>query len=307
MNRYKKIICSILVCVLMVTAVGCGKTKNSSTKKYDGNYIFYVSRDKDKLENEQYKTKSSDTLEQVDEMIKKLTGKAIPKKVIVNSYNLLDGILTLDFSEEYLEISKDEEVLIRAAVVLTLTQIESVDYVAFTVNDSALTRRDGTIIGNMQATDFVDNYGSDNNIVFSTRFILYYGNEDSSNLKECDVMENYTGEESKEKFIVKRLIEGPDEKGYNRIFSKDIKLISVMTTDNICYVNFNSNFLTEQIVGSPELAIYSIVNSLSELNYVHKVQIMVNGDTNVSFKGVKLDNAFIRNLDYIENETKEGE
>ena len=147
-------------------------------------------------------------------MIKKLTGKAIPKKVIVNSYNLLDGILTLDFSEEYLEISKDEEVLIRAAVVLTLTQIESVDYVAFTVNDSALTRRDGTIIGNMQATDFV---------------------------------------------------------------------------------------------GSPELAIYSIVNSLSELNYVHKVQIMVNGNTNVSFKGVKLDNAFIRNLDYIENETKEGE
>ena len=240
-------------------------------------------------------------------MIKKLTGKAIPKKVIVNSYNLLDGILTLDFSEEYLEISKDEEVLIRAAVVLTLTQIESVDYVAFTVNDSALTRRDGTIIGNMQATDFVDNYGSDNNIVFSTRFILYYGNEDSSNLKECDVMENYTGEESKEEFIVKRLIEGPDEKGYNRIFPKDIKLISVMTTDNICYVNFDSNFLTEQIVGSPELAIYSIVNSLSELNYVHKVQIMVNGNTNVSFKGVKLDNAFIRNLDYIENETKEGE
>ena len=73
------------MCVLMVTAVGCGKAKNSSTKKYDGNYIFYVSRDKDKLENEQYKTKSSDTLEQVDEMIKKLTGKAIPKKVIVNS------------------------------------------------------------------------------------------------------------------------------------------------------------------------------------------------------------------------------
>ena len=93
------------MCVLMVTAVGCGKAKNSNTKKYDGNYIFYVSRDKDKLENEQYKTKSSDTLEQVDEMIKKLTGKAIPKKVIVNSYNLLDGILTLDFSEEYLEIS----------------------------------------------------------------------------------------------------------------------------------------------------------------------------------------------------------
>lgn len=93
------------------------KQKIANTKKYDGNYIFYVSRDKDKLENEQYKTKSSDTLEQVDEMIKKLTGKAIPKKVIVNSYNLLDGILTLDFSEEYLEISKDEEVLIRAAVV----------------------------------------------------------------------------------------------------------------------------------------------------------------------------------------------
>jgi len=201
-------------------------------------------------------------------------------KIITKQMTVIESMLnepfTSDMSDIFVKLQKE------------LDEYSMKKYIIeFSFMSSFLSKKECDIFKNVQIYSFLDKY--------------------HNNLKECDVMENYTGEESKEEFIVKRLIEGPDEKEYNRIFSKDIKLISVMTTDNICYVNFNSNFLTEQIVGSPELAIYSIVNSLSELNYVHKVQIMVNGDTNVSFKGVKLDNAFIRNLDYIENETKEGE
>ena len=88
---------------------------------------------------------------------------------------------------------------------------------------------------------------------------LYYGNEDSSNLKECDVMENYTGEESKEEFIVKRLIEGPDEKGYNRIFPKDVS-----------YSAINSNsFIILTILH----CIY--INILPQILYRYSVYLMI--------------------------------
>lgn len=306
-NRYKKIILSVLMCIAVISLCGCKNSDNPKTDKYEGGYIFYVDKNENKLVNEKFTPKSSDTLEAIDEIMEKLIQKTIPKDIIVNSYNLLDGIVTLDFSSEYLELSKEKEVLTRAAIVLTLTQIESVDYVSIMVNDNPITNSDGTIVGHMQATDFVDGYGSDNKVVFNTKFVLYYANSDVSKLREYNLMEKYTGETSKEEFIIRELIKGVDKKGYNNILSPDTQLINVMTTDNICYVNFGNNFLTEQTAVPSELVIYSIVNSLSELNYVHKVQICVNGESNIEYRGISLENAFIRNLDYVESETKKGE
>ena len=73
-----------------------------------------------------------------------------------------------------------------------------------------------------------------------------------------------------------------------------------MTKDGICYVNFDNSFLTESTDVSPELEIYSIVNSLCELSYINKVQISINGETNVKFKdSISLEYTFTRNLDIV--------
>ena len=47
--------------------------------------------------------------------------------------------------------------------------------------------------------------------------------------------------------------------------------------------------------------LYSIVNSLSELPTISKVQISVNGDTNSVYRDkFRLDELYERNLDYME-------
>ena len=51
-----------------------------------------------------------------------------------------------------------------------------------------------------------------------------------------------------------------------------------MTKDGICYVNFDSNFLTVVNNVNLDIEIYSIVNSLTELQGVNRVQILVDGD-----------------------------
>ncbi len=49
-----------------------------------------------------------------------------------------------------------------------------------------------------------------------------------------------------------------------------------------------------------DVTIYSITNSLVELSNVNRVQISVNGETNISYReNMSLNNVFERNLDIL--------
>lgn len=51
-----------------------------------------------------------------------------------------------------------------------------------------------------------------------------------------------------------------------------------------------------------DVTIYSITNSLVELSNVNKVQISVDGETNISYREkLSLNNLFERNLDMLES------
>lgn len=53
--------------------------------------------------------------------------------------------------------------------------------------------------------------------------------------------------------------------------------------DGICYVNFDSTFLTGAYDVLPEVTIYSIVNSLIEGTEAQQVQITINGETDEKY------------------------
>ena len=60
--------------------------------------------------------------------------------------------------------------------------------------------------------------------------------------------------------------------------------------------------MTKQGNVTPEVTIYSIVNSLVELSGVNKVQISVNGSTDVIYmETVPLSQVFERNLEIMDN------
>jgi germination protein M len=105
-----------------------------------------------------------------------------------------------------------------------------------------------------------------------------------------------------ETYVIKELIDGPKEQGYNRTLSEDTTLVSAVTTDGTCYVTFGENFEQLNAGINTQLTIYSIVNSLSELSYITKVRISINGNTADTYNGVSLDQAFSRNLDILVEE-----
>ena len=134
---------------------------------------------------------------------------------------------------------------------------------------------------------------------------MYFANKKGTKLKEYNLNNaSYSGK-SKEQFIVEQLIKGPQKEKYTATLTSDTELISVATAGNICYVDFGDNFLTEQSTVSNKLVIYSIVNSLLELDNIHKVQISVRGETSIKYnEDISLEQPFIRNLDLVEQKNK---
>jgi len=78
---------------------------------------------------------------------------------------------------------------------------------------------------------------------------------------------------------MEQLIEGPNRSSSKATIPSTTKLIAVSVVDGICYVNLNDSFQNQNGEVSEEVVLYSIVNSLTELQGVTKVQISINGET----------------------------
>ena len=276
--------------------------------------VYYCNRDADDLIFQETEIKGSSSMEQVD-LAQKLLDTLFtydpenttyysvkPKDVHLNGMIIKDGVITLDFDSNYLKMSNVREILMRASVVLTLIQIKGIDGVVFTVEGESVTDANGVAIGTMTRERFVNVLLNEEGMLKQESDLRVYF-ADESNEKLIPITYRFTIDNSNsslEEYIVSKLIEGPEKGMANPTMGKGIKVISVVTTDNICYVNFDSSFLEQNQVVSDELMIYSIVNSLCDLPYVNGVQILVDGESEILLhKTFSLAQVLRRNTDLI--------
>lgn len=214
---------------------------------------------------------------------------AKPEEVEINDYVIDEnGVLTIDFSREYTDLSNVKEIILRAAVVLTVIQAEGISAVVFTVEGEPATDASGNEIGAMTADTFVNVLLTEEGMLKQeTDLITYFANEDGTALvpvtAHFSISSNNT---SMEEYILQLLIAGPETSGAYATLAGNVEVLSVSTTDRICYVNFSSSFLEQEQTVSDEIMIYSIVNSLCRLTYVNSVQFLVDGESNIVLHSV---------------------
>ena len=204
---------------------------------------------------------------------------AIPEEVRVLSYNydVSEKQVDVYFSNSYGDIEKNVEILVRAAIVKTLTQFDGViDYVQFFIGGEAMTENGKTLL--MMKSDFVDNTKADVNHLNQSLIRLYFASTDGTQLAYEDVQVHYYKTSPLPKIVVESLISGPISKNLNSTMSSDVKLLNVEVLDGVCYVDFNQRFLDRVNEQSFALNVYSVVNSLTELEDIDKVQIKIDGD-----------------------------
>ena len=286
MKRVKKYVLTGMLLMLLAVLTGCGTREPETGKKIS---VYYVNTAETKVEvHDQYlNTKTPE--EQLEETMTFLS--TTPEKLEykapfdmgfqVLDYDVEDGKLVINVDKAYSELSVTTEVLVRAAVVRTLTQLSNVKYVTITVEGSQLYDNAGELVGWMNAEQFINNDGNEINTYELVKVKLYFANADGDKLIAAYREKHYS-------------TSGQIE-GLYPVINPETKIINILTKDGICYVNLDSSFLTVVNNVSTEVAVYSIVNSLVELDNINKVQILVNGEVPSTFS----NSTFERNLDYV--------
>lgn len=304
--KKKKILLIAVLAVVLFSA--CGQQKGKS----DGETykIYYVNHDETGVLFNEYTTETTDRDELLQEFLQQMeTGseKLEYRAPLSGTFNLLgtsvsEGQLVLNFDDNYRSQPVITEILVRAALVRTLTQIEGIEYVSFQVNSEPLLDASGAVVGVMNADQFIDNAGNEINTYEKVKLTLYLADEEGTSLKPVTRSVVYNSNISMERLVVEQLIAGPaeNEAAYPTI-NPSTRVVTVNVQDGICYVNLDNTFLTQIYNVTSDVTIYSITNSLVELANVNKVQISINGNTNVTYKeNTSLSTVFERNLEIVE-------
>lgn len=303
----KKWISILLAVCCLFGLVACTAEEEPAGKKVQ---LYYVSNSETKVEVRDYYVQASSCDEQVQEILIALSQK--PGKLeykapldmgfTVLDYKLENNTLTLNMDTNYSSLVPTTEILVRAALVCSLTQLEQVRYVTFTISGNLFYDNLGVLVGTMNADQIVNNMGSEISAYDTVDLTLYFANEAGDSLIAVNRKKEYNTNIALDRLVVEELLLGPTTtmEGVYPTINPAAKAISVLTKDGICYVNLDKTFLNQIYNVTPDVTIYSIVNSLAELSNINKVQISIDGDTSGTYREkYSFSTVFERNLDIV--------
>ncbi len=193
------------------------------------------------------------------------------KDVKVNRIQYENGNIVIDFSGEY----PKDNYMCTYAVIKSFSRLQEVVAVKITVNGEDILGTDGVALGYVSGEDINTESAEDT----ATGIRLYFKNIAKDELSMEYRKINIVDTQPTEQYVVTELIKGPKIKGNERILASDTKVVSVETTDGICYVNFKKGFAEKNIMppGGTDLLVESVVKSLTTLKNVDGVQFLVDG------------------------------
>ncbi len=293
--------------LIFIAAVLLGACNADPAEKPDTNQVtvFDLSSDMSHIEGVGYHMNSSqDVSTCVRELLQRIIDgpdggrihSAIPEEISSVTYYIGNRTVGVNFNSAYEGVPQMRRILCQAAVVRTLCQLEDVDSVSFSVDNVPVCDSKGVPIGLLTPESFVENDGSMINAYERAELHLFFASEDGKELVEKIETVTYNSNISMDRLVVDNIISGPGSADVYPTVNPSTVVNSVTTVDGICYVNLSSDFLNRTNNVSDEVLIYSIVNSLTYLDNVNKVQILVDGSVDEQLGEYGLSTVFERDL-----------
>ena len=270
---------------------GCGRKKTENIPGTAGDAhckIYYIDAVSQELKydmvpsegetQEQQILKAYEKMQEIQSTDEKRS--VVPEGLEMNSVYIDSGILRADFNAVYNTLELGDELVFRTAVIYTFTSFNFVDYVYITVDGEPIKMTNGQTVGKLGRKDVV----TDGNISAEPTnyeiLTLYFKSSDGTKLgteiREVEVNPN----QPIERYVIEQLIEGPENSGLKSVIPSDTKIRDISTADSICYVDLSAEFVTKQMGTEKDAAaaVYSIVNSLCEMEEISKVQFLIEGE-----------------------------
>ncbi len=192
-----------------------------------------------------------------------------PAGVSIKSYKLENGTLSLYMSDAYAEMPTGNKIIARSCLALTLCAVEGVENISVFVGDIP------DVKGLSDWAIITENLDID---PFDKRLKLYFSNGSGLSPEYRSV----TVSEDKElaASVMEELLRGPMEGNLVSAIPYGTKLLSINVENGLCTVNLSSEFLQNkpETESAEALTLYSIVNSLTTLTKINKVQFLVNDE-----------------------------
>lgn len=285
------------------------KTENDSDITAYDYQIYCISDEGNSLESWGYNASATDKDKVVEEIFSAFTGEpavsgyssAVSGKMKKITCVLEDNVVKVNCDKYYDKLDSLSQLFFKTALVMTMTQIEGVEYVYITVKGQPLKDSSGNPVGYFGRSSIVthdDFIGKNGTVTYTT---IYYPNETGDGLVSEVVSYVYDEQQSPAMYIIDMLKKSAEE-GANTVIAEDVVINNIFVKDGICYVDFDEK-INEDVYAEaePEMVIYSLVNSLAELFDVTGVQITVNGRADIMFRDeVSLNQIFRMNLNIVE-------
>lgn len=164
--KKSKISAMIMLCLILILAfAGCrSKKANDDQSNQKGTAVYYTNNDVTKLVLKRKNIKlEGDQQKQVQTLLKELQKSpnddkirsVIPKRIVINSFAVNSNIVQVDFSMGYKRIAENKDLICRAGIVYTLTQLKGINYVSFSISGEPMLDTDGTALGALGRDSFV--------------------------------------------------------------------------------------------------------------------------------------------------------
>ena len=195
----------------------CGSSQESGKSTY----AYFIDEDGDSLESEKLNMQGLTGEEAICRVLDAVLAGPVsekytallPKETEALGYTFKDGLVTVDFNENYSSMTRPREVLARAGIVRMLMQIKEVNGVVFTVKGKPITNSKGDEIGVMTAETFIEDTGRQINNYQHTSINLYFATEDGKGLRKESRSIYYSASMPLDWAVVERLIAGPKSRG----------------------------------------------------------------------------------------------
>lgn len=207
--------------------------------------------------------------------------RAFPEGTTLIDWSVQDGVLSLEFSEEYAALSGADRTLADYCLTLTLCQLEQVDKVCILTGDEGAEQRE------FSPEDVIFTGAEEEPRQISVA--LYFPRALGKGLGFETRVLTLTEDDDLYVMIAEALAKGPTDPDLQTYLPSSGVVLNAWVDDGVCYVNFSSDFLIHAPGEERErnLLLYSVVDTMGNLDSVEAVQILVEGDRLPEFGGVE--------------------
>lgn len=280
----------LLLSAALLLLCGCGREK-----KEENEYtVYYVNTSGTRLMESRYVPAAETFDELMEELLEQMklppsgAVSVLKDGVSVNGYERGIDALRIDFSKEYYDLGNTDEVLLRAAVVKTFSQIPGAAKVMITVEKEQLCDAEGQPVPAMDAESFINTKEGGINSYLYAKLSLYFMDKKEGQLTRETRPLHYSSNMVLERVVLEQLIEGPKQSGLSPVLAKTTKIQNLSVRDGVCTVSFDSEANKDPSNGSvsPQMAVEAIVDSISRTcDEVEEVCIQIDGDSTEKFRG----------------------